>query len=66
MAEARAQGNPVQDLEFSPDGRTLAAASGDWTVALFHLDPDDAVRRLCAVLTPAVHAEGGHLPRLCR
>ncbi|WP_285680964.1 hypothetical protein [Actinoplanes sp. NBRC 103695] len=66
IAEARAQGNIIQQLEFSPDGRTLAAASGDWTVALFHLDPDDAVRRLCAVIRPTAQAEARELPRLCR
>lgn len=66
IAAARAQGNTIQDLEFSPDGRTLAAASGDWTVALFHLDPDDAVRRLCAVIRPVAEAEARNLPRLCR
>lgn len=66
IAAARAQGNTIQDLAFSPDGRTLAAASGDWTVALFHLDPGDAVRRLCAVIRPAAQAEGRDLPRLCR
>ncbi|MFG1606360.1 NACHT and WD repeat domain-containing protein [Actinoplanes sp. NPDC049265] len=66
VAAPRAQGNTIQDLQFSPDGRTLASASGDWTVALFHLDPDDAVRRLCDVTGPAAQAEEWTSPRLCR
>jgi WD40 repeat protein len=66
IAELRAQGNSIQDLEFSPDGKTLAAASGDWTVALFHLDPDNAVRRLCAVVGPALRAQGKEPPASCR
>ena len=66
IAELRAQPSSIQDLEFSPDGKTLAAASGDWTVALFHLDPEDAVRRLCAVVGPALRAQGEDPPESCR
>jgi WD40 repeat protein len=66
IAEVRAQGNAVEALQFSPDGRTLATAAGDWTVALWHLDPDDAVRRLCAVVVPAAHTDNVGVPELCR
>jgi WD40 repeat protein len=62
----RAQGNAVEALQFSPDGRTLATAAGDWTVALWHLDPDDAVRRLYAVAVPAAHTDNVPVPELCR
>ncbi|HEV7899197.1 MAG TPA: WD40 repeat domain-containing protein, partial [Planosporangium sp.] len=65
IAELRAQGNAVEALQFSPDGTTLATASGDWTVALWHIDPDDAVRRLCTVAVPAAHADGAKVPQLC-
>jgi WD40 repeat protein len=66
IAELRAQGNAVEALQFSPDGKTLATASGDWTVALWHLDPADAVHRLCATAVPAARAENVPVPQLCR
>ncbi|MEU6775187.1 helix-turn-helix domain-containing protein [Streptomyces sp. NPDC046759] len=39
---------PIDDVAFSPDGHTLASASDDHTVRLWTLDPDQAIRRLCA------------------
>ena len=48
---------PVHSVTFSPNGRTLAAGSGDSTVRLWNLDIDDAIQRICATasrtLTPA-------------
>ncbi|MEV6488501.1 hypothetical protein AB0M20_07690 [Actinoplanes sp. NPDC051633] len=66
IADVRGQNFRVEDLAFAPDGNTLAVAAGDKTVALYRTDPGDAVDLLCARLTPAVRAQGGTPPRLCR
>jgi WD40 repeat protein len=66
VAEFRMHRNAVEDLAFSPDGRTLATASGDWTVAIHHLDPAEAVRRICAIVVPSAEAHQTRIPRLCR
>ena len=65
LAEPRGMG-PVFPVQFSPDSTTLAVGSSDWTVGLWHVDPDDAVRRLCARFLPIVRAEGSEVPELCR
>jgi WD40 repeat protein len=66
VAELRGQADNITALEFSPDGKTLASASADWTVALTPLDPDDAVRRLCAIAVPNARNDGSTVPALCR
>jgi WD40 repeat protein len=53
-------------LTFLPDGRTLAIGSPNGLVVIWHLDPDDVVRRLCAVAAPQARATGQSVPRLCR
>jgi len=40
----------VTGLAFTPDGRQLASSSGDHTIVLWPLDPDEAVARLQALL----------------
>lgn len=40
-------GFEVNDLAFSPDGKALARGGTDASVALWRLDTDDAVTRLC-------------------
>jgi WD40 repeat protein len=66
IAEVRADGSQRGQLAFSPDSSVLVAGAGDWTVTLWHLDPADSVRRLCAMLAPSYAAEGKTLPGLCR
>ncbi|MFD0522896.1 WD40 repeat domain-containing protein [Paractinoplanes durhamensis] len=65
IAEVRANSNQNGQLEFSPDSGTLAAGANDWTVTLWHLDPDQAVRRLCDMLIPASRYGGQSLPGSC-
>jgi WD40 repeat protein len=65
VAEVRGNSNQHGQLEFSPDSGILAAGSNDWTVALWHLNPDQAVRRLCAMLIPASRHGGKPLPDTC-
>jgi hypothetical protein len=52
-------------VTFLPDGRTLAVGSPNWLVVLWHVDPSDVVRRLCATVTPQAHVAGQAPPRLC-
>lgn len=66
IADVRADGSQFGQLQFSPDSSVLAAGLGDWTVALWHLDPADSVQRLCAMLAPSYAAEGKTLPGPCR
>ncbi|WP_260190824.1 serine/threonine-protein kinase [Actinophytocola gossypii] len=40
-------------IEFSPDGRRLASAGTDTDVAVWFVEPEDAVERLCANLADA-------------
>jgi eukaryotic-like serine/threonine-protein kinase len=42
--------NVVNDVAFSPGGRTLASASGDGDVLLWGTDPKTAVAELCQAL----------------
>ncbi|WP_172890714.1 WD40 repeat domain-containing protein [Actinoplanes derwentensis] len=65
VAEVRANSNQNGQLAFSPDSGTLAAGANDWTVTLWHLDPDRAVRRLCDMLIPASRYSGQPLPDTC-
>jgi WD40 repeat protein len=64
-AELRDQGDATT-LQFAPDGKTLAVGSGDWVAVLWHLDPDDVVRRLCAVAVPDARNDHESVPQLCR
>ncbi|MCA2212329.1 WD40 repeat domain-containing protein [Jidongwangia harbinensis] len=66
IAEVRSKSNQSGEMKFSPDGSILAAGANDWTVTLWHLDPDDAVRRICDMLVPASRHGGEPLPRTCR
>ena len=66
IAEVRANSNQRGQLAFSPDSSTLVAGAGDWTVTLWHLDPADSVRRLCAMLAPSAATEQNPLPGVCR
>ena len=50
--ELRGQSNQKGQMAFSPDGSALVAGSNDWTVAVWYLDPAEAVRRVCAVAVP--------------
>jgi hypothetical protein len=45
--------------------RDALAGSGDWVAGLWHLDPDDVVRRLCAIAVPNAR-DGDEIPELCR
>jgi WD40 repeat protein len=65
VAELRDQSD-VQTLLFAPDGKTLAVGSGDWVAVLWRLDPDDAVRKLCAIAVPNAGNDGLTIPELCR
>jgi hypothetical protein len=56
----------AQTLPFSLDGKTLAAGSGDWVAVLWHLDPDDVVRRLCAIAVPDARDDRSAVPKPCR
>ncbi|SDT02659.1 WD40 repeat domain-containing protein [Actinoplanes derwentensis] len=64
-AEVRANSNQRGEIAFTPDGTTLAAGADDWTVTRWHLEPDDAVRRVCALLVTASRHGGDPLPDTC-
>jgi len=49
----RSNSNRDGQVAFSPAGDILAAGTNDWTVALWHPDPADAVGQLCAFAAPA-------------
>jgi WD40 repeat protein len=66
VADLRANSNQSGEMKFSPDGGVLAAGANDWTVTLWHLDPEDAVRRICDMLVPASRHGGQPLPGTCR
>jgi WD40 repeat protein len=65
VTEIRGHNNALTALRFSPDGAILATASEDWTVGLWRLEPVEAIRRLCAMLTPSANATGPALPAAC-
>ncbi|WP_433381204.1 NACHT and WD repeat domain-containing protein [Actinoplanes sp. CA-142083] len=65
VAEVRGNSNNWGQIRFSADSRMLIAGLNDWTVGLWRLDPDDAIRRLCAVAAPADRAGGKEPPALC-
>jgi WD40 repeat protein len=65
VAELHDQGDATT-LQFAPDGKTLAVGSGDWVAVLWHLDPDDAVRRLCAIAVPNARNDNLTVPAPCR
>ncbi|MFI5896867.1 hypothetical protein ACIA5D_42885 [Actinoplanes sp. NPDC051513] len=66
VAEVRGNSNNWGQIRFTADSRTLIAGLNDWTVGIWRLDPDDAVRRLCAMVAPADRAGGREPPALCR
>ncbi|WP_229896347.1 WD40 repeat domain-containing protein [Streptomyces cinerochromogenes] len=45
----REHSKPVSAVAFSADGRFLATGSEDGTARLWELNPDRAIRRICAV-----------------
>ena len=65
LSELRHNSSQEGEIAFSPDGTTLAAGSNDWTVALWHVDSGDAVRRLCAMLAPSARVSNDPLPAVC-
>jgi WD40 repeat protein len=66
VSELRHNSSQEGGIAFSPDGSTLAAGSNDWSVAQWRIDPDVAVRDLCARLTPSATVANDPLPALCR
>jgi WD40 repeat protein len=52
-------------VTFLPDGRTLAVGSPNGLVVLWHLDPADVVRSLCAVITPQARVAEEPVPAGC-
>lgn len=50
VATLAGHGDTPNGIAYSPDGRTLASASPDGFVALWTIDPDHAVTRICEAL----------------
>jgi WD40 repeat protein len=53
IADLKAHASSLNDIVFSPDGTRLASAGTDTDVAVWRLEPADAVREVCANLIDA-------------
>lgn len=49
---------PINEIEFSPDGSRLASGGADTDLGLWYIHPDDAADQLCA------HLHNAHVPNL--
>jgi WD40 repeat protein len=63
------QGGGAYSLAFSPDGKILAASDPTGDVGLWHVDPADAVTRICRALGTTSGVSGLHseaVNQICR
>ncbi|XVU28809.1 hypothetical protein ACQPZJ_17650 [Actinoplanes sp. CA-054009] len=66
IAEVRGNSNQRGPIAFTPDGDRLLAGLNDWTVGVWQLEPESAIRSLCAISVPVNRVNGQGLPPLCR
>jgi WD40 repeat protein len=57
--------SPPNSLAFSPNGKELVSTGADNRMGIWHLEPDEAVSRICQSLPTTSGSAGADLPKVC-